>query len=201
MLHLIKFQSGHSCVIHAKWGNLGFKKPGSAVHTLEHQLQQKITVQILFQLIEWIRVSSLIYRSTSTCKFYFKKKSLPAKCLYKIQCLTWYERWLLEIEATSLRRPFWVRVPICATDRHVVYQLHLDLVWLRILTRSVYYSQIRSYKVKNWKSNQIYVMITYWIARRYQLLKRRDSSGANLINLAALIVLGVSPSHWEAVYR
>ena len=30
MLHLIKFQSGHSCVIHAKWGNLGFKKPGSA---------------------------------------------------------------------------------------------------------------------------------------------------------------------------
>ena len=148
MLHLIKFQSGHSCVIHAKWGNLGFKKPGSAVHvmrlnhenkyTLEHQLQQKFTpVQILFQLTEWIRVSSLIYRSTSTCKFYFKKKSLPAKCLYKIQCLTWYERWLLEIEATSLRRPFWVRVPICATDRHVVYQLHLDLVWLRILIRSV----------------------------------------------------------------
>ena len=44
-------------------------------------------------------------------------------------------------------------------------------------------------------------MITYWIARRYQLLKGRDSSGANLINLAALIVLGVSPSHWEAVYR
>jgi len=107
MLHLIKFQSGHSCVIHAKWGNLGFKKPGSApydqvsiwtqlcihakcgnlgfkkpgsaVHTLEHQLQQKFTVQILFQLTEWIRVSSLIYRSISTCKFYFKKKISACK--------------------------------------------------------------------------------------------------------------------------
>ena len=173
MLHLIKFQSGHSCVIHAKWGNLGFKKPGSAPYD-----QVSIWTQLCIHAkcgnlgfkkpgsaVQKVWFCSSYTRASTATKIYSanfistdrmdpgiefdisiylylqilfqKRKSLPAKCLYKIQCLTWYERWLLEIEATSLRRPFWVRVPICATDRHVVYQLHLDLVWLRILIRSV----------------------------------------------------------------